>query len=238
MVTARGRIGARMGRLLDFDLNMEFRKGSYVYLVLVLMAVMWTACSAQSPTGAPTPVEGIPTSVTSTPTLCPLPTVIAPTPPAVIPRYNQLDETTNLHVTGTMQEIDLADYRLVVTGAVTTPLSLTYDELRCMPKREVRALLVCPGFFQDEATWAGVPLDYILDMAGILPEASAIWLRSADGYTARLELDVIHDGNRHILAYEWEGEPLPVLHGFPVRAVLPGQQGNKWVKWLLEIEIR
>lgn len=41
--------------------------------------------------------------------MCPLPTVIRPTPPGVIPRYNQLDETTNLHVTSTMKEIDRAD---------------------------------------------------------------------------------------------------------------------------------
>lgn len=206
-------------------------KWSYVYLILLLISAVYSACSAGFPTASPLKVE-------NTPTLCELPTVIAPTPPAVIPGYAELDETTNLHVTGTMKEIELADYRLVVTGTVAHPLSLTYDELRCMPKREVRALLVCPGFFQDEATWAGVPLDYILDMAGVLPEATAIVLRGADGYTARLELDVVRDGNRHILAYEWEGEPLPVLHGFPVRGVFPEQQGNKWVKWLLKIEVR
>ncbi len=121
---------------------------------------------------------------------------------------------------------------------VANPLSLTHDELHCMPRREVRALLVCPGFFEDEATWAGVPLDYILDMATISPDATAIMLHGADGYTARLELDVIRDGNRHILAYRWEDEPLPALHGFPLRAVLPAQPDSKWVTWLLEIEVR
>ncbi len=217
---------------------MNAQKRAYVHLIFVLMGALWAACSAHSPTAAPTPVEDIPASVTGTPTLCPLPTVIAPTPPAVIPGYARLDETTNLHVTGVMKEIDPVAYRLVVTGAVTTPLSLTYDELRCMPKREVRTLLVCPGFFEDEATWAGVPLDYILEMAGVAPEGSELVLHGADGYTARLKLDVVYDGNRHILAYEWEGEPLPALHGFPLRAVFPQQQGNKWVKWLLEIEIQ
>ena len=192
-------------------------------------------CTARA---TPSQIPVSPAPDDSEPTLCSLPNVIAPTPPAVIPRYAELDETTNLHVTGTMKEIDPADYRLVVTGTVAHPLSLTYDELRCMPKREVRTLLVCPGFFQDDATWAGVPLDYILDMAGVLPEATAIVLRGADGYTARLGLDVVRDGSRHILAYEWEGEPLPALHGFPVRGVFPEQQGNKWVKWLLEIEVR
>lgn len=224
---------------------MRSRKLSYVYLVLLLISAVCTACMTGRSTTVPaetqnTPAgaQNTPTEIDDTPTLCALPTVIRPTPPAVIPGYAKLDETTNLHVTGTMKEIDLADYRLVVTGTVAHPLSLTYDELRCMPKREVRTLLVCPGFFQDEATWAGVPLDYILDMAGVLPEATAIVLRGADGYTARLELDVVRDGNRHILAYEWEGEPLPVLHGFPVRGVFPEQQGNKWVKWLLKIEVR
>ena len=204
-------------------------------LALCFVLLLMSNCTARA-TPSQTPVP--PATVVDESTLCDLPTVIRPTPPAVIPGYAELDETTNLHVTGTMQEIDLADYRLVVTGTVENPLSLTYDELRCMPKREVRTLLVCPGFFQDDATWAGVPLDYILDMAGVLPEASAIVLRGADGYTARLELDAVGDGNRHILAYEWEGEPLPVLHGFPLRGVFPEQQGNKWVKWLLKIEVR
>jgi DMSO/TMAO reductase YedYZ molybdopterin-dependent catalytic subunit len=196
------------------------------------------ACTTGHSTTAPTGAQNTPTEIDDTPTLCALPTVIRPTPPAVIPRYNQLDETTNLHVTGTMKEIDPADYRLIVTGTVAQPLSLTYDELRCMPKRQVRALLVCPGFFQDEAMWAGVPLDYVLDMAGVLPEATTLVLRGADGYTARLELDVIRDGTRNILAYEWEGESLPTLHGFPLRGVFPEQQGSKWVKWLLEIDVR
>jgi len=226
-------------------MNIKPQKWSYIYLTLLLIGAVCVACSTQSPTAAPTGIEGTPTGAEDTqvpeegtPTLCALPTVIAPTPPAVIPGYAKLDETTNLHVTGTMKEIDPADYRLVVSGAVDNPLNLTYDELRCMPKRKVRTLLVCPGFFQDEAMWAGVPLNYILDMAEVSPDASAIVLRGADGYTARLTLDVVRDGNRHILAYEWEDEPLPALHGFPLRAVFPEQQGNKWVKWLLEIEVR
>ena len=37
------------------------------------------------------------------------------------------------------------------------------------------------------------------------------------------------------LAYEWAGEPLPVVHGFPVRAVFPESGGSFWVKWLVEI---
>jgi sulfane dehydrogenase subunit SoxC len=42
---------------------------------------------------------------------------------------------------------------------------------------------------------------------------------------------------RCFLAYEWEGKALPALHGFPVRAVFPGLEGNQWVKWLTKIEV-
>jgi DMSO/TMAO reductase YedYZ molybdopterin-dependent catalytic subunit len=40
------------------------------------------------------------------------------------------------------------------------------------------------------------------------------------------------------LAYELRGEPVPILHGFPVRAAFPGQPGFYWVKWLVKIEVR
>ncbi len=182
-------------------------------------------------TPAPLPATALPAV-----TLCPLPTVIPPTPPAVIPGYTELDEATQLHVTGQIPELDFATYRLVITGMVTTPLSLTYDELRCLPKREVMALLVCPGFFEDEATWAGASLYPLLNRAGVLPGATQLRLRSADGFSTLVELDAVR-GPDNILAYEWEGEPLPVLHGFPLRAVFPDELGDAWIKWLVEIEV-
>jgi len=48
---------------------------------------------------------------------------------------------------------------------VDNPLSLAYNNLRCMPRAETRCTLVCPGFFKDDATWAGAPLDHILELA-------------------------------------------------------------------------
>ena len=67
------------------------------------------------------------------------------------------------------------------------------------------------------------------------PGVKRIKLRSADGYAITVEWDEIPEDS--FLAYEWEGEPLPILHGFPVRAVFPESYGNKWVKWLIEIEV-
>ena len=167
---------------------------------------------------------------------CALPAVVVPTLPANTPDYAQLDETTGLHVTGSARAIDLASYRLEVTGKVDNPLSLTFDELRCMPRLSASPLLLCPGFFEDQAAWAGVPMAHVLDLAGVSDEANRIRIVGADGYEAAVSVEQARTTGG-FLAYEWEGEPLPILHGFPVRAVFPTLEGNKWVKWIVKIEV-
>jgi DMSO/TMAO reductase YedYZ molybdopterin-dependent catalytic subunit len=140
-------------------------------------------------------------------------------------------------MTGKVQLIDLDGYRLPVTGKVDRALELTYEEIRCLPKVEASPVLVCPGFFEDEATWAGTPIAEVLALAGVQPEAQRLELVSADGYTTLLSLDRALD-RANFLAYEWDGEPLPRLHGFPLRVVIPDAQGNQWTKWLVEIRVQ
>jgi len=156
--------------------------------------------------------------------------------PAEVPGYAQLDESSGLHVTGKLQVVDLPSYRLKVTGKVDRPLELTYDDLRCMPKKSVRCTLVCPGFFEDAGTWGGASLRQVLDQAGIQQGATTLKLVSADGYSTNVPVTTAL-ADDSLLAYEWEGEPVPVLHGFPVRAVFPALDGNTWAKWLVEIEV-
>ena len=119
---------------------------------------------------------------------------------------------------------------------MSKPLSLTYDELRCMPRTEARPKLVCPGFFEDTATWAGTPLTFVLQLAKVQRDATGVRLIGADHYSASMSLEVAGSGE-NFLAYEWEGKALPRLHGFPVRAIFPGSEGNRWVKWLTKIEV-
>lgn len=171
-----------------------------------------------------------------TPAACALTPVIAPTRPAETPGYVQLDPNTGLHMTGDPVEIDLADYRLEVTGNVDRPLSLTYNDLRCMSRIEGSPVLICPGFFEDTATWAGVPLADVLELAGLQTDAGGLRLIGADGYSALVTIEMATSGKSY-LAYEWEGEPLPILHGFPVRAVFPDHGGSVWVKWLVRIDV-
>jgi DMSO/TMAO reductase YedYZ molybdopterin-dependent catalytic subunit len=217
----------------------------------MLMAVMAVALLAGCGAGGPGSAEpgagsvvtggdaGQPAStsrVVVVPGECPPPPITAPTLPDRIPGYTEVDPDTGLHMTGTPVEVDITTYRLQVTGRVDHPLSLSYDELRCLPKVQATPELVCPGFFVDVAAWAGAPLRAVLEQAGMEEGARMLRLTAADGYSLQIELDADTLANA-FLAYELEGETLPVLHGFPVRFVWPGHSGNEWVKWLVAIEV-
>jgi len=162
--------------------------------------------------------------------------VTQPTLPAEVPGYLEIDPAAGLTMTGTPVEVDIESYRLKVSGKVDHELSLSYDEIRLLPKMTASPRLECPGYFIDINSWSGVPLTVILDMAGVHADASRLSMESADGYTAVIGLDVALAPD-NFLAYEVDGKTLPVLHGFPLRAVLPERPGGEWVKWLLEIVI-
>jgi len=205
--------------------------------LLVCASVIAVPVAAQSPKpAAQTPVAQAPTAEPTRPETCSLASLPIPPTPAKTPGYTELDESTGLHVTGGIQQIDVKAYRLEVTGKVDHPLSITYDELRCMPRIEARPSLICPGFFTDVATWAGTPLKHLIGLAGPKVGATSVRLFGADKYSASLPLeDAMANGN--FLAYEWEGKAVPRLHGFPLRAVFPQTEGNQWVKWLIRIEV-
>jgi len=197
-------------------------------LISILLLLLLTAC-----TGAASPQAD-----RVVPDCRPAP-IKVPKMPAVIPEYMQLDRETGLHMTGTPQEIDLKSYRLLVTGQVEKPLSLQYDELRCLPKVTAAPPLKCSGIFEDwvdTATWSGVTIAEVLNLARPLPEAKTITMVSADGYKVTVDLDTAMKPDNY-LAYELEGQPLPVLHGFPLRSVFPAKEGSNWVKWLVEISV-
>lgn len=167
---------------------------------------------------------------------CGLEPVEQPSLPAEIPGYGEVDPATGLHMTGAPVAIDISNYSFTVTGLVDNPISLTYDQLRCLPKITSDPVLNCPGFFTDYATWTGVSLVELLKIARIQSGASKIVLVADGGYRAQIGLKTAMNP-ANFLAYELNGKTLPVLHGFPLRAVFPGEYGSTWVKWLVGIEV-
>jgi DMSO/TMAO reductase YedYZ molybdopterin-dependent catalytic subunit len=166
-----------------------------------------------------------------------LPPVSQPPWPERIPGYTEVDPATGLHMTGTPQHIDIAGYRIKVTGKVDKPMNLTFDELRRLPRLASKPALICQGYFEDHANWAGASLTALLDRAGVRAEARDVDLISADGYSTSLSIAEARSPDA-FLAYELEGRLLPVLQGFPLRAVFPALDGYKWAKWIVEIRVK
>ncbi len=168
---------------------------------------------------------------------CPgaLQAVIPPTP-IPYPGYTAVEPSTGLHVTAAPQVIDPVAYRLRVAGKVGRELGLTYDELRCLPKTGTYARIECPGFFVDWSNLAGAALASVLALAEPVEGAQRVEFKGIDGRTSSCALDAAL-GTEYFLAYEWEGEPLPASHGFPVRVALTNELGGGWVKWLVEMTV-
>jgi DMSO/TMAO reductase YedYZ molybdopterin-dependent catalytic subunit len=160
--------------------------------------------------------------------------------------------------------LDPASWRLAVGGLVGEQLSLDLAELRALPAVSVTVTLECAGNGRtgfspavpgeswelgavSTACWTGARLADVLDRARIRPGAREVVFRGADGgplpevpgpvrFERSLPLaDALRSGA--LLAYEMNGAPLPVAHGFPVRLVVPGWYAVAAVKWLTEIEV-
>jgi DMSO/TMAO reductase YedYZ molybdopterin-dependent catalytic subunit len=137
-----------------------------------------------------------------------------------------------------MPRFDPQTWRLEVGGLVERPLSLSYAELRALPRAEQVSTFHCvTGWTVHGVRWGGVRLRDVLGPAGPKPHAGALRFVSAERpYDDYLSLgqaalpDVL-------LAYEMDGKPLPREHGAPVRLVIPDMYGYKNVKWLAGIEL-
>ena len=142
-----------------------------------------------------------------------------------------------LHITGAAPEVNIEDYRLVVDGLVETPLSLTYEAILDYPTVTEVVLLVCPGFFTDNAEWTGVTMTTLLAEAGIRPKASEVTFHALGSeYKVVLPLDVVQQDGV-FLAHTVNGQVLPAKHGYPLRLVMRGNYGYDWIKWVSRVEI-
>src|SRR4051812_39132228 len=141
-------------------------------------------------------------------------------------------------ISGSMPIFDERSYRLEIGGLVRKPRSLSYADLRALPRAEQTSDFHCvTGWTVQDARWAGVRVRHVLDLVEPLPEATAIRFVSLERpYDDSLTLEQVrlHDA---MLAYELDGEPLSRPHGSPVRVVIPEMYGYKGVKWLGRIEL-
>jgi len=147
------------------------------------------------------------------------------------------------------------DYRLMINGLVDRPLVFTYDDLERFPREN--HVYFCECAANTGMEWAGaqlngvqfthgmihnmeytgVPLRAILEEAGYQAEGKWIYVEGADASSNGRSIPVEKALDDVLVAFKANGEALRKEHGYPVRLVVPGWEGNLWVKWLRRIEV-
>ena len=139
--------------------------------------------------------------------------------------------------------INIDTWTLPITGLVDNPLVLTLDDIQTnYESRDQYITLSCisgriPTTLISTTWWTGVSLQKILADVKIRPEARYLIITSGDGFYETVDLDLIASDERIMLAYAWDGHPIPFDHGFPLRIWLPDRYGMKQPKWITGIEV-
>ncbi|MEP7117790.1 MAG: sulfite oxidase [Acidobacteriota bacterium] len=155
-------------------------------------------------------------------------------------------------------QIDPATWQLALDGEVGTPGSLSLADLKQLPAASVTVTLECAGngrqFFDPPvagvqwrkgavgtAKWTGARMGEIMKRAGMKPGTTHLWLTSGDRpfgtqppFVRQVPIGKALDPDT-ILAYAMNDQPIPAVHGAPMRAIVPGWEGAYSVKWVKTI---
>lgn len=156
---------------------------------------------------------------------------------------------------GGIAEIDPNDYRLMLHGMVDKPLIFTLDDLKRLPRVNRVYFLECAANSGMEwrgaqlngcqythgmvhcVHYTGVPLRLLLEQAGVKPSAKWLLVEGGDAAGMNRSLPMAKALDDCLIAYRMNGEMLRPEQGYPARLVVPGWEGNLWVKWVRRIKV-
>ena len=156
---------------------------------------------------------------------------------------------------GGVAEIDPAQHRLLIHGLVEKPVVLTMQDLKRLPRANRIYFLECAANSGMEwrgaqlngaqythgmihnVMYTGVTLRTVLEAVGIDPKAKWLLAEGADAAGLTRSIPLAKAMDDCLLAFAMNGEALRPEQGYPLRLVVPGWQGNMWVKWLRRLKL-
>ncbi|MGD9667754.1 MAG: sulfite dehydrogenase [Hyphomicrobiaceae bacterium] len=152
-------------------------------------------------------------------------------------------------------DIDPAKHMLVVHGMVKQPMKFTMDDILRLPAVSRFHFMECSGNGLTDwkapksktvqqthgllscAQWTGVPMSWLLERAGVADGAKWLLFEGADGAAHARSIPIDKAMNDTLVVYGMNGEMLRPENGYPLRAFIPGWEGNVSVKWLRRIKV-
>lgn len=164
----------------------------------------------------------------------------------------------------TYPTLSYSNYWLPINGVVSAPLLLSMQDILQYPSKTVEVVLECSGnkrnLFEpkifgeqwekgaiSQGKWKGVPLRTLLELSGIGEGAKEVVVEGYD-YGLRTDLDEVYTYTRSlpiekalhqdtIIAYEYNNQPIPFKHGYPLRLIVPQWYAMASVKWVKQISV-
>jgi len=132
--------------------------------------------------------------------------------------------------------IDQEKYRLIIDGEVENPLSLTMEDIQNVPLTSMIIRHVCVEGWAAIVQWGGIPLRELVSLAQPKNSVKYVYFQSADGYYSSWDIaSALHP--QTLLAYQKNGEDLPVENGAPLRLASPIKLGYKQSKWVTRVTL-
>jgi len=138
--------------------------------------------------------------------------------------------------------VGASGWSLMVDGMVNTPKSYSLQDVQALPQVSEYSTFECVsnmvnGNLISNAKWTGVKIsDLLADAGGVQGGSTYLVFYSVDGYSVGIPLaKAMMDDS--FLAYTMNDQPLPVKHGYPLRAVIPGYYGMMSPKWINRISV-
>jgi DMSO/TMAO reductase YedYZ molybdopterin-dependent catalytic subunit len=134
-------------------------------------------------------------------------------------------------------ELDTSSWTFSVEGLVERPTTWSWDEIHELPPSTYEGDIHCVTTWSKLGMrFAGVSVDTLLEVARPRPEAAFVVAWSHTGYTTNLPLADV-TGGRAWVAWEADGQPLPVDHGGPARLLVPHLYFWKSAKWVAGLRL-
>jgi DMSO/TMAO reductase YedYZ molybdopterin-dependent catalytic subunit len=158
--------------------------------------------------------------------------------PARLPPGQYLTEKWPVLHAGSVPKTDLATWDFRVFGEVERPLTLSWQELQELPASEITVDIHCvTRWSRFDASFRGVHWRELAQLVEPKPHARFVVAHAEQGFTSNVPLEALEDDHA-LLAYEADGEPLTLDHGWPLRLVVPSRYFWKSAKWLRGLELR